>query len=150
MKSLRLFTLPLGCAISHSRFAFADDDSVSVLHQQPSFGATINLKKSKRKQKQATLDSMVLIGGTAYPQISQDISDLIKVPLASATMTRFSDGEVSIQFHDTLFEKDVYIIQPCAAPVNDSIMELLLTVSCVRRAGARRVIGLIQCIQSLN
>ena len=39
--------------------------------------------------------------------------------------------------------KDVFIVQSCAAPVNDSIMELLLTVSCARRAGASRIIAVI-------
>ena len=58
-------------------------------------------------------------------------------------MERFADGEVSVQILDNIRGKDVYIIQPCAAPVNDSIIELLLTVSCVRRSGARRVIAII-------
>ena len=58
-------------------------------------------------------------------------------------MDRFADGEVSVQLHDNIRGKDVYIIQPCAAPVNDSIMELLLAVSCARRSGARRVIAIV-------
>lgn len=43
-----------------------------------------------------------------------------------------SDGEVSIQIYDNLRGKDVFIVQSCTAPVNDSIMELLLTVSTAR------------------
>ena len=39
--------------------------------------------------------------------------------------------------------KDVFLLQTCAAPVNDSIMELLLTLSAVRRAGAQRVTAVI-------
>lgn len=65
------------------------------------------------------------------------------MPLARAEVGRFADGEVSIKFHQSLTGQDVFIIQSCAAPVNDSIMELLLLVSCARRAGANRVTTVI-------
>jgi ribose-phosphate pyrophosphokinase len=58
-------------------------------------------------------------------------------------LTRFSDGEVSIKIDSDVRGKDVVIIQPSANPVNDSIMELLLTISCARRAGANRIIAVI-------
>jgi hypothetical protein len=48
------------------------------------------------------------------------------------TLSYILDGEVSIQIHDNLRGKDVFIVQSCTAPVNDSIMELLLTVSTAR------------------
>ena len=86
---------------------------------------------------------MVLISGSAHPELAKEISSIIGVPLADAEIKRFSDGEVSVQINHNLRGKDVFVIQPCAAPVNDSIMELLLTVSCVRRSSARRVIAVI-------
>jgi ribose-phosphate pyrophosphokinase len=39
--------------------------------------------------------------------------------------------------------KDVFIVQTCAAPVNDNVMELLLTVTAARRAGASTVTTVI-------
>jgi ribose-phosphate pyrophosphokinase len=86
---------------------------------------------------------MVLISGSAHPELAKEISAIIGVPLADADIKRFSDGEVYVQINHNLRGKDVFVIQPCAAPVNDSIMELLLTVSCVRRSSARRVIAVI-------
>ena len=68
----------------------------------------------------------------SHIELSKEISQLIGVPLANADLKRFADGEVSIQINENLRGKDVFIVQPCAAPVNDSIMELLLTVSCAR------------------
>lgn len=141
--------ITLGCAPFIHSTAFADVEQAPgnhpTLNRQPSFGATINLKNNKhqKQKKVATLESLVLVGGSAYPQLSAEIASLIGVQLAAASVARFNDGEVNLQFHETLFEKDVFIIQPCAAPVNDSIMELLLTVSCARRAGARRVTAVI-------
>jgi ribose-phosphate pyrophosphokinase len=86
---------------------------------------------------------MVLIAGSAHPELAKEISSIIGVPLADADIKRFSDGEVSVQINHNLRGKDVFVIQSCVAPVNDSIMELLLTVSCVRRSSARRVIAVI-------
>lgn len=65
------------------------------------------------------------------------------MPVAASSISRFADGEVSIQVNTNMRGNDVFIVQSCAAPVNDSIMELLLTVSCARRSGAKRVIAVI-------
>jgi hypothetical protein len=113
--------------------------------QSPAFG-TVNTRsgpKTFRKPPSVTLDSLVLLSGSAHPKLAERISSEVKVPLCNASLSRFADGEVSIQIFDNLRGKDVFIIQSCAAPVNDSIMELLLAISCMRRADVRRVIAVI-------
>lgn len=40
---------------------------------------------------------------------------------------------------DTVIGKDIYIIQPTCSPVNENVMELILTISAVKRAGAATV-----------
>jgi ribose-phosphate pyrophosphokinase len=35
--------------------------------------------------------------------------------------------------------KDIFILQPTCTPVNDNLMELLLLVSALRRASARKI-----------
>jgi len=40
-------------------------------------------------------------------------------------------------------KKDCFIIQPCTAPVNDHLVELMLLVDALRRASARRVTAVI-------
>lgn len=109
-----------------------DEKSTS---QQPSYLSVPAAKRGmgKKTNKDAiSLDSMVMITGSAHVELSEEISKLIGVPLANAALSRFADGEVSIQINENLRGKDVFIIQSCAAPVNDSIVELLLTVSCAR------------------
>ena len=85
----------------------------------------------------------VIIGGTAHKTFTDEISALINIPLADSSLSRFSDGETAIKINSQVRGSDVFIVQTCAAPVNDSIMELLLTVSCARRAGASRIIAVI-------
>ena len=86
---------------------------------------------------------MTLIGGSAHPKLAEEISRLLDVRLTQSTLDRFADGEVSIKINETCCGQSVYVIQPCAAPVNDSILELLLTVSCIRRAGAARITAIV-------
>ena len=105
------------------------DNGKDKMTPQPSFVA---LKGKPKGVKTVTLDNLVLISGTAHPELSQEVAKLVGVPLADAQLKRFADGEVSVQIDHNLRGMDVFIIQSCAAPVNDSIMELLLTVSCAR------------------
>lgn len=111
----------------------------------PSFGTASSRSglPAKKYSAPVTLDSMVILSGSAHPELAKKVAAEIKVPLCNAQLSRFADGEVSVQIFDNLRGKDVFIIQSCAAPVNDSIMELLLTVSCIRRADVHRLIAVV-------
>jgi len=137
--------LATGAILSAScRAAKMDDDSQLHLACQPTFQA-INIKKrfNSNEEQDASRDSLLLISGTAHKELSNEISSLIGKELAGASIKRFSDGEVSIQINDSIRGKNVFIIQPCASPVNDNIMELLLTISAAKRSGAHRVTAVI-------
>lgn len=130
--------------------AYSDDSTISnkLIIAQPSFDATINLKKQfrnsgKKENAIVNFDSLALISGSSHSSIANEISELIGVRLLDSTLSRFSDGEVSVQINENIRGKNVFIIQTCAAPVNDSIIELLLTISCIKRCGARRVVAVI-------
>lgn len=134
----------VGSASCLSTATLLDGNYTQEVVKQPSFGASTNLRLNQKKLKApVTVDSMVLLAGSSHPSLAKEVSDIIKVPIAKSDLNRFADGECSIRIDDHIRGKDVYIIQTCAAPVNDSIMELLLTISCARRAGARRIIAVI-------
>ena len=82
---------------------------------------------------------MQLVAGNGNPELAEEISARLGVPLTPATISRFADGEVSIQILENVRNSDVYIIQPTCPPVNDNLMELLLCASAIRRASASRV-----------
>lgn len=77
----------------------------------------------------------IIISGTASKKLANDICDQLGVRLSSANMERFSDGEIFVRFNESLREKDVFIVQTCAPPVNDNVMELLLSVAAAKRSG---------------
>ena len=84
-----------------------------------------------------------MLSGTANRKLSEDVAKLLNTRLLDVTTKRFSDGEINCVINESIRGKDVFIIQTCSAPVNDNIMELLLTVAAARRAGAHNVSAVI-------
>lgn len=52
---------------------------------------------------------------------------------------KFKNDNNFVQILETVREKDVYIVQTSMPPVNERIMELLITVDAIKRASARRI-----------
>jgi ribose-phosphate pyrophosphokinase len=81
--------------------------------------------------------------GNANPVLADQIAKHIGVPLGYASISKFSDGEISIELNENVRGKDVFIIQPTCAPTNDSIMELVLMADALHRASANRITAVI-------
>ena len=103
----------------------------------------ISYKRRREGTKNISNDNLLLISGTSHPTLSKDISDILGVKLADAKIERFADGECTIQINNNVRGRDVFIVQTCSAPVNDSIVELLLTISAVRRSGAKCITAVV-------
>lgn len=62
------------------------------------------------------------------------------LPLGDATVSSFSDGEISININETVRGVDVYVIQSTSIPlVNKYLMEMLIMVDALKRASAGRI-----------
>jgi len=86
---------------------------------------------------------MRVLSGNSNPQLAREIAQYLGLQLSSATVDRFSDGEIKIQVHDNVRQTHCVIIQPVSSPVNDSLMELLLLISTLRRASAAEITAVI-------
>ena len=71
--------------------------------------------------------------------MAESIADHLGAKLASSKVLRFADGETFVRVYDNVNGKHVYIVQPTCPPVNDHLMELVLSISACRRAGAASV-----------
>ncbi|HIC09754.1 MAG TPA: ribose-phosphate pyrophosphokinase [Campylobacterales bacterium] len=81
--------------------------------------------------------------GTAHPQFAKDVAQHLNVLLSKASVGKFSDGEISVQIDESVRGKDVFIIQPTGAPVNDNLMELLIMVDALKRSSAKTITAVI-------
>ena len=82
---------------------------------------------------------LVLISGSGNPELAQEISAALNVPLLDTRVTVYSNENIFIQLQQSVRSKDVFIIQPTCSPVNHNIMELLIMIDTVKRASAGRI-----------
>lgn len=86
---------------------------------------------------------MAIFSGNAHPELAQDISRVLRIPLAKASVTRFSDGEISVEILENIRGRETFIVQPTCPPTSDNLMELLVMVDAARRASAARITAVI-------
>jgi hypothetical protein len=96
------------------------------------------IEDAARKAKQHS-GGLKIFSGNGNMALALEIGRHLGINLGKATVGRFADGEANIMIHENVRGKDCYIIQPTCPPVNDNIMELLLLVSTLSRASARRI-----------
>jgi ribose-phosphate pyrophosphokinase len=77
-----------------------------------------------------------LFTGTANDELADRVAQGLSVRLGACAVSRFPDGEVSVEILEPVLERDVAIVQPTSPPVNDHLVELLALVDAYRRAGA--------------
>ncbi len=89
------------------------------------------------------LFNTVLFTGNANPALAQEMATSLGAELGKATVGRFSDGEVTVEVHQNIRARDVFVVQPTCAPTNENLMELLIMVDAMKRASARRITAVI-------
>jgi ribose-phosphate pyrophosphokinase len=89
------------------------------------------------------MDDLKIFTGNANRPLAEKICSHLGIPLGQATVRRFSDGEISVEFEENVRGKDVYIIQPTAMPCNENLMELLIMMDALKRASARCVTAVV-------
>ena len=73
--------------------------------------------------------------------IADEIAEYLGVELNKMDVTNFADGESSIRVDENVRGKKVYIV--CSTITVDRIMELLLSISAMRRASAKCITAVI-------
>lgn len=80
-----------------------------------------------------------IFAGNANPELARKICAYLKKPLGDAKVSQFSDGEVQVEINENVRRRDVFLIQPTCAPVNDNLVELLLMGDALRRSAVSRI-----------
>lgn len=109
--------------------------------------ASYNLLKGISKSKSDADDFKIqLFTGNSNLDLAQKIASNIGHPLADCSVSKFSNGEISVAIKESTRERDVFIIQSTTNPnVNDNLMELLILIDAVKRASAKRITAVIPC-----
>ncbi len=86
---------------------------------------------------------MKIIACNSNRPLAEAISAYVNLPLTKASVRRFSDMEIFVEIEENMRGEDVFVIQSTSYPVNDNLMELLVTLDALRRASARRITAVI-------
>jgi ribose-phosphate pyrophosphokinase len=90
----------------------------------------------------AAINAVKIFSGSASNYLAKDIAKHYGKDLGAVTNLKFSDGEMSPSFDESVRGCDVFIIQS-TFPTSDNLMELLLMIDAARRASAHYVTAVI-------
>lgn len=86
---------------------------------------------------------MMVFTGNANTQLAQRVAERLYLSLGNAAVSKFSDGEITVELNENVRGKDVFVLQSTCHPTNDNIMELLLIIDALRRASAGRITAVV-------
>ncbi|MFW6194980.1 MAG: ribose-phosphate diphosphokinase [Chloroflexota bacterium] len=89
------------------------------------------------------IGELVVFTGNAHPRLAEDICDYLKLPLGEAEIFKFKNDNTFVQLKQNVRSRDVFVVQTLSKPVNDHVMELLITIDAAKRASAGRITAVI-------
>jgi len=88
-------------------------------------------------------DEVIIFTGSSNPTLAEEVCRYLGTRLASASIGRFSDGEIAVEITENVRGGDVFVVQSTCPPTNDHVMELLLMQDALRRASAGRITAVL-------
>jgi len=85
------------------------------------------------------VDEIRVFTGNSNPELAQNICKSLGVPLGTAKVRNFSDGEILVEIGENVRGRDVYVIQSTCEPTNNNLMELLIMIDALKRASAETI-----------
>jgi len=86
---------------------------------------------------------MMVFTGNANPALARKVADRLYLTMGNAVVSKFSDGEITVELNENVRGKDVFVLQSTCHPTNDNIIELLLIIDALRRASAGRITAVV-------
>ena len=81
---------------------------------------------------------MVFSGGANVP-LAEEVVEVLGIPLGKLERSKFANGEIYVRPTDSVRGSDCFVLQSHSEPINDNIMEQLITIDALRRASARSI-----------
>lgn len=82
---------------------------------------------------------MMLFSGGANLTLAEEVTDVLGISLGKLERSRFANGEIYVRPSESVRGADCFVLQSHCEPMNDNIMEHLITIDALRRASARRI-----------
>jgi ribose-phosphate pyrophosphokinase len=82
---------------------------------------------------------LVLVSGRGHPDLAQAVADHLNCELIPTTAYDFANGEIYVQFGESVRGAFAFCLQSHTEPINQWIMEQLIMIDALKRASARTI-----------
>ncbi|MCP4141739.1 MAG: ribose-phosphate pyrophosphokinase [Chloroflexi bacterium] len=86
---------------------------------------------------------IALFPGTASPELAGKIAKYLNKRLCDRDVILFPNDNLFIKLHESVRGKDVYVIQTTSRPVQQNLMELLISLQTLRLDSAARITAVV-------
>ena len=85
------------------------------------------------------MDNVIIFSLSSSEKLTEKICKKLKVKKRNIQIKHFADGEMIVEYLESVREKDVYIVHSTSKPVSTNIMELLIAIDAAKRASAKSI-----------
>ncbi len=70
----------------------------------------------------ALFEDLKVFSGNAHLRLAKNICSYLGMTLGDCEVFKFSNDNTFVSFRENIREKDVFLVQPISAPVNEHLM----------------------------
>ena len=85
------------------------------------------------------MNNVKIFACNSAQEFTREICDCLNMDMGKINSIKFKNDNNFVQILESVREKDVYIVQTSMPPVNERIMELLITIDAAKRASAKNI-----------
>lgn len=89
------------------------------------------------------MNELKVFSGNAHIKLAEAICKYLKIQLGKAEIFEFSNENIFVRIMENVRERDIFLVQPLASPVNKNLVELLIMLDAFKRASAGRITAVI-------
>jgi ribose-phosphate pyrophosphokinase len=89
------------------------------------------------------MDELKVFTGNAHPTLAQAVTEYLGIPLGKCEVFEFSNENIFVRILENVRQRDTFVIQPFASPINKNLVELLIMLDALKRASAGRITAVI-------
>ena len=86
---------------------------------------------------------LMIFSGNSNMKLATDVAAHLNQSIGKASVTTFSDGEISVEIQENVRGQDIFIIQPTCSPTNNNLMELMIMSDALRRSSVDMITAVI-------
>lgn len=89
------------------------------------------------------MKGLKIFSGNSNKAFATRVAHEAGVELGYSELSRFADGEIQVEIHESVRGDSVFVVQSTCPPVNENYMELFLMLDALKRASAQQVTAVI-------